>query len=133
MGVKLIAGLGPYLDFLVTHPKRDEVLGAEAAQRILRLHGDDAFDRGKFPVAITDYKELEKRSTGFAKDYATLKLGWSYLNLKQPKEALHAWLATAKGRQLNNENPALGSLISGVGQAFAVPVGRLLCGLLGLE
>ncbi len=116
---KLVAGLGPYLDFLVSNPLRDKILGDEAAQRILRLHGDDAYDRGKFSTAITDYRELEKRSSGFAKDYATLKLGWAYLNLKQPKEALHAWLATARGRQLNNENPALGPLISGVGQAFA--------------
>lgn len=116
---KLVAGIGPYLDFLVSHPLRDSVLGEEAAQRILRLHGDDAYNRGKFLIAIGDFRELEKRGTDFTRDYATLKLGWAYLNLKQPNEALHAWLNAAQGRQLNNENPALGSLISGVGQAFA--------------
>ncbi len=123
---KIIAGLGPYLDFLVSNPLRDKILGEEATQRLLRLHGDDSYNRGKFPAAIADYRELEKRSRGFLKDYATLRLGWVLLNLKRPAEALHQWLAAIEGRSLNNENLALGALISGVGQAFAENKNRTL-------
>ena len=49
---------GDYLEFLRASTRAEKILGTEAYLRLLRQHGDNAYDGGRFPEAAEDYAAM---------------------------------------------------------------------------
>lgn len=111
----VIAGREAYIDFLATTPTSEIFLGRPAYARVLRLQGDELFKRGKFKDASKVFSDLIGLTEGVQSEYATLKLGWCYLNLNDPQAAFVLWrTAVDSHREFN-----FLTIYQGLGQAFS--------------
>jgi len=94
-----------YIEIVLNDPKSGEILGEEALYRLYRIRGDEAYDDGKFEISVHDHRQLLKSENRMLRDYAILKVGWGYLNLKRPNDAFQFWLEnTEKALKLGLPN-----------------------------
>ncbi len=94
-----------YIEFVINDPKAKEILGEDSLFRLYRIRGDEAYDDGKFELSVHDHKALLRSQDRMLRDYAILKVGWGYLNLKRSSDAYHFWLEnTEKALQTGVQN-----------------------------
>lgn len=109
------------IDFLL-NMESEPVIGQQAVARLFRLRADQRYDAGDFVAAVLDYEEIRKRDAGQLAHYALLKIGWSYLNTKQPARAFDLWMGEASANRPAVELTL--ALYQGLGQAIVEDMER---------
>ncbi len=103
------------LKFVLSSKEKDFLLNYDSIARVVRLYADFLYEKGNFKEAIHYYEKLLKSSE--LRDYALLKIGWSYLNLKEPQKAYFLWIEEVSRKQSTGILPR--AFYHGIGQSLA--------------
>lgn len=121
-----------YVDFALSNYGLERTIGLGAMARLYRLQGDQAYDTAKFDKAIAAYTNLAKVGIALSKkkggsmrlaDYATLKLGWCYVNKEQAAKAFELWIGLVSNAKVTADAISP-TLMHGLGQSLAENLSR---------
>lgn len=101
-----------YVNYLLSLVDISAKLGRDTFTRLVRMQADALYESGRFDKAMVSYQQLRSEGKGFIYEYATLKLGWCYLNTRQSERAFALWMAEI-------QSLPSASLFQSLGQALA--------------
>lgn len=99
-----------FLEYLNSHPNINKQ-NPETLIRFYRKLGDVRYDLGKLNEARESYLKLKKLNSPTDVEYAHYRLGWIYVNEKNPVGALDQWMTLFEGISANQKRSVLGSLV----------------------